>query len=588
MIQGNFGALSTTDQRRLVDALRENFSREHQQSLLGQVSDELLLAHEKSRKRKLFGLIVETADDDSVRAEYDALVAEAPPQKRPPRGLRVGPTSPLEVAELSTKSDMEVLAFLREWAPPSDDPFEDSREGLAHVLRACTAKDPERFAKLARELRGTYSGYGAAIFWGLHDAIAAKGTEERPNDSPIDFDSVLDLVEYISTQASDSSARWAKRMAVDILGDAARMFRGAETARQRTVWRALNTLLTDPDPGPERVSESGKDHVTFAVNTVRGAALDTVCGLVSELGASGATASTLTEDIVAAILARADPNNEPSHAIRAIIARHFNLLFLFDEKVRAAASALLFPAPSSHEAQQHELWRTFLEWNPPAMRTFSCLKGSYESAVANAATSDAKAASLLGEHLVMLAVSELVESNGAMELLSQFVEQAPIAARRAALNHLGRTLYNDSEGVNEGVRERLVSIWHWWEQRSLATGTAADLAAFGWWFASPKFDPSWLLSTLDRILEATGGDLDWDDEVVDKLTSLAATLPLQVTKSLARFLEYPKPHRVAQNIGAIQAAIRVLRSGPAEDDARAIASRLVARGWPEFQELAQE
>jgi hypothetical protein len=147
-------------------------------------------------------------------------------------------------------------------------------------------------------------------------------------------------------------------------------------------------------------------------------------------------------------------------------------------------------------------------------------------------------------------------------------------------------LHHDEPPAVPDFAERLIALWEWWEQIALKRDDATELAAFGWWFTSSAFESSWLLPKLTRLLDVTRGELDWDHEVAEKLASLAESMPNEVAECLAKFIETAPDHRVYHCMASIQSVLRTLATGPAAASGRSMSSRLVARGWPEFQTTA--
>jgi hypothetical protein len=108
-----------------------------------------------------------------------------------------------------------------------------------------------------------------------------------------------------------------------------------------------------------------------------------------------------------------------------------------------------------------------------------------------------------------------------------------------------------------------------------------ELSAFGWWFTSSVFDTDWSLQTLDQVLAATNGDIEWEQEVAKKLATLVDGAPDKVKACIAKFIDGGRPGRVAWCGESVRRILSRLRGGPEDAGAREIASRLVARGWPD-------
>ncbi len=103
--------------------------------------------------------------------------------------------------------------------------------------------------------------------------------------------------------------------------------------------------------------------------------------------------------------------------------------------------------------------------------------------------------------------------------------------------------------------------------------------------SAPALDAEWLLSTLQRVLETTGGELDWDRAVFEKLAELADRFPEEVARCVASLVESDVRNRIARCDLAIRRTLQSLRAGPSSEAAKQTAARLVARKYPQFEDL---
>src|SRR5262249_50019007 len=110
----------------------------------------------------------------------------------------------------------------------------------------------------------------------------------------------------------------------------------------------------------------------------------------------------------------------------------------------------------------------------------------------------------LAEHLMILYWRGKIALDEPDGLLVRFYAKASDALCGYAFSTEGRRLYNTKETIPSKVLDRLKTLW---ERRLVAAQAdpspmshAAELAAFGWWFASAKFDDIWALDQLVRVL----------------------------------------------------------------------------------------
>jgi hypothetical protein len=214
------------------------------------------------------------------------------------------------------------------------------------------------------------------------------------------------------------------------------------------------------------------------------------------------------------------------------------------------------------------------------------LREAYAIAIDEVESAEPSYAGQLGDHLTWLSFYGAIDLEKDDTPLRSFIEHASAAARHDALDGIGRAAYNSNEALDEQVLDRLRKFWEWWADLVIARGDGAELRTYGWWFASQHFDRAWALPMLDRVLGVTRGSIDWDHEVTEKLASLATEAPEQVATCLAKLVDAPDDRAVLYNRKQIRTILEALMQTTAASSARAVASRLVARGSLEFRDLA--
>ncbi len=598
MIRDQFGALGPDEQERVVMALRANSSEESIRSILGaDVSDGDVQRYGRACLVRWFAVLGDNRPPE-VDREYEALTGGHAPEH--PTFLswlgevRSGPNPPRRAAELAQLPDTELLEFLRSWRPSNEDVFAPSRRGLALEVKACASRDPTRFSRLARDLRELHERYGSCLLIGLHEA--AQASEKRtPEGKPFVFDwpSVMDLSEWIVAHADveispgderrDSAEDWeaARRSVVDVVLDAALHEKELGENIQRA-WRLLGNVLHDRDPTEARVSASRMDDATLAINTVRGQALHAAIALAAHLDELGNDAARLMRDeVLDAALRRAHPSEEHARAVRAVIAQRLNTICALDRTRACSVVEVLFPGDDV--GSWGTLWEAFLHWNGPTRDVFEIARTKYEATVTSIAKLSHKGADDLADHLTWLAAWGVVDAS-ANGVMRSFLEVASSSSRHKALESLGRALHRSKDPIDDAALRRVVALWEAWE--AAPRTDEADLAAFGWWFSSTALAPTWTLPVLERVLVKTGGSLDWDHDVAKRLAALAGTFPAEVAVCLARFVDGGNASRVSRCASSIRGTLVTLSSAGHGQVARSVASRLVARGWSDFRDLA--
>ena len=597
MVADQFSRLGPDEQRRVVAALRENSSLERVRGKYGQhvANEDELSRHALLERRRWFAILGAHRPRD-VAEEYEALCAGRGEPEHPMfsswhGNVRSGPNSPMAMPTLLAMADDQLLRYLKEWVPPTTDRFEPSRSGLGHELKKCVVKEPERFSRLSREFRAHHPQYVGNILWGLQEVSRPRDDSTTSATSTLDWDSMLDLAEWAAeqgtegTESEDDNPRawtWARRGAVDVAENAAAVDARDAGQRWRKAWNIIQRLLHDEDPTPQRVAKTTMDDDTFCINTVRGQAVHAAIVVASTLADVESNEHVeVLDEVLREVEARSDPEIEPCRAIRGVLAQRFSSLFVVDKKRAARIARAIFPLVSETDGTRDVMWRTFLTWNGATGELFAALQEHYAAIVGRLADVDEATAEKLAEHLIWLAAWGIPAAALPDGLVVQFVKTASMPARHHALETIGRAIHHEEKPLPAADAERLKGLWDWWSSQQ----AGADLTAFGWWMSSPALDAPWRLSTLPRILEMTGGALDWDHAVCESLADLVKESPEQVAGCLERVLESDLRNRIHRCAKSIRKILEALRAGPAVETAKKIAARLVARKYPEFSDL---
>ena len=401
MIADRYSDLDAPDQARVVRAFRDNSSEAHARQRIGPNADDADVARYSRQCLRQWFAVLGKARSPDLADEYRALCGDAGEPEHPTFNsylgeVRSGPNPPLRAVELHALPNTELLQYLRERRPKSTDAFDPSRRGLALEVKACAAADPARFSRLASAFKEQRSSYVAAVFWGIHEGL--QRAESKTNEAPstvVDWNSALELAEWASAQVGSASADddanvedaddaeqdwpWTRRMLITFVLDAARSPESTVDVVRRS-WTIMRRLLVDPDPTSERVDKCRMDDATFAINTVRGQALQASIAIAA-ISANREDLLDIKEETLDAVMGRADAGREPCPAIRSVLAQEFNTLCALDMKRAAIAAGLLFPTAEEADATRVAAWDTFLHWNEPTTDAFTVLGPPYGAAV---------------------------------------------------------------------------------------------------------------------------------------------------------------------------------------------------------------
>lgn len=597
--------------------LKEHFgmlSPDQQNIILGwiEAGPEEVERHLKVWQRDRLALI-QTHLPPNWKEFYDELVAEIGEPEHPEFvsyiTTLVGPTSPKSVQELSAMSIDDIVQFLKSWQP-SGEMFAPSREGLGRILSEVVAKDPKRFASGATKFEGLDPTYVRALLRGLCEAIE--------NKRGFDWAPVLRLCQWVVSQPREIPGRvveiwnadpdwgWTRKTIARLLSEGFREDEGMIPFNFRSVvWEILYALTEDPNPTPEDEAKYGgsdMDPVTLSINTTRGEAMHAVVQYAlwvhrhleklpngTERLAHGFDEMPEVREVLDKHL---NPKIDPSLAIRAVYGQWFPWLVLLDRSWAADRVNKIFPTGESERPFRDAAWGAYITFCKPCDDVFEVLRDQYATAVKRIkmTSRDVRLSSerRLAEHLMVFYLRGKIELEDS--LLTQFWNKAHDALRGHALEFVGRMLYDTKGGIPKEIQERLIVLW---EKRahtaaSLPENCENEMAAFGWWFASGKFDDSWAIEQILKALKIAGKVVA-DHLVMQRLAEIAPHLPLHAINVLAAMIRGDKEGwRI---LGWQEEARKVLKTILASPDQEAIKrakeliNELLAKGFLEFRDL---
>lgn len=531
-----------------------------------------------------------------------------------------GPTSPKSTEDLRSMGMDDLVSFLRTWQW-SRDPI-ISPEGLGRELTALVASEPERFAVHAGRFQGLDPTYVRAFLSGLRDAAKEKRSFSWPP--------LLELCRWVVQQPREIPGRksqyadldpgwvWARKTSASLLSA------GFESGPaeipfdlRRVAWDVLKPITDDPEPTRDYEAQYGgsnMDPATLSINTTRGEAMHAAVRYAlwvrrhlgnepdgKERLERGLEEIPETREVLEVHL---DLQQDPSLAIRSIYGQWFPWLVLLDRKWAVANVPRIFPHDESLRDLLNAAWETYIIFCEPYGNVFDVLHDEYKHAIGRLGTGGAQGQHLanpedrLAEHLMILYRRGKLALDEPDGLLVRFYAKASDALCGYAFSTEGRRLYNTKETVPSKVLGRLKTLW---ERRLAAaqadpspTSHAAELAAFGWWFASAKFDDTWTLDQLTQVLNLRPSEIvprmrGVDRLVAERLARLVENNPRQVVGCLRLMVEGDvegwRLRSWREQIRTILAT--AIQSGDAE--ARQVAvdlvHRLGARGYFEFRDL---
>lgn len=533
-----------------------------------------------------------------------------------------GPTSPKSTEDLRSMGMDDLVSFLRTWQWSGDPMI--SPEGLGRELTALVASEPERFAVHAGRFQGLDPTYVRAFLSGLRDAAKEK--------RPFSWPPLLELCRWVVQQPRETPGRksqyadldpgwvWARKTSASLLSA------GFESGPaeipfdlRRIAWDVLKPITDDPEPTRDYEAQYGGsnlDPATLSINTTRGEAMHAVVRYTlwvrrhlgnepdgKERLERGLEEIPETREVLESHL---DLQQDPSFAIRSVYGRWFPWLVLLDRKWAVANVPRIFPHDESLRDLLNAAWETYIIFCEPYSNVFDVLYDEYKHAIGRLGTGGAQRRHLanpeerLAEHLMLLYWRGKLVLDEPDGLLTQFYAKALDALCGHALSTGGRHLYKTKGAIPSESLARLIALW---KQRlnvaqadASPSSHAAELAAFGWWFASAKFDDTWALDQLTQVLNLRPSEIvprmrGVDHLVAERLAKLVENNPRQVVRCLRLMVEGDvEGWRIRSWREHVRTILDTARQNPDMETRQAaedLVHRLGARGHFDFRDLLQ-
>jgi hypothetical protein len=525
----------------------------------------------------------------------------------------VGPTSPKTANELQAMPVTDIVEYLKSWQPPGDW-MASSPEGLGRLLSSIVAENPAPFSAEAVRFQRLDPTYIRAVLTGFREALKQQKVMEW---SPV-FTLCLWVVDQnreipgrnSKLRGVDPDWGWARKSIASLISAGFEEGTACIPFDQRAiVWRIIHPLTNDPDPAFDREAgngDPGLDAATLAINTVRGEAMHAAIHYAlwiyrhleklpdfRERLARGFNEMPEVREVLDEHL---DISKDPSLAIRAVYGQWLPWLVLLDPVWTKEHIASIFPGTESERSYRDAAWETYIIFCAPYDNVFEIMGDQYAAAldrlgkVKEKKTWIADPGERLAEHLMFFYWRGKLAVDGPRDLLNRFWSQAPESIRAHALGFIGRKFESTKETIPAEILQRLQFLW---EQRLSAAkekpnSHKQEMAAFGWWFISGKFEDSWIMAQLIEALKISG-KMEISESVVERLASFAQPMPYETVKCLELLV---KGDRDGWDIDMWRGHARIilasaLQSGNKEASATAesLIHYLGSLGYLEFRDL---
>jgi hypothetical protein len=466
---------------------------------------------------------------------------------------KFGPTSPLTPDELRAMSVTDILQYISKGVPP-DGLDGGGRVGLGQALHDVVKSRVNEFAERAEAWVGREAVYVRWIMMGFADVVAQQGRLDH-------WDPVLKLAKWVVSKPdapvpksnnpwADFDAGWvgARQSAALLLNNGmAYEESGLSLELRFQVWTILEVLLRDPDPQTPEVDEStiDSDSLSQSINTVRGWATHALFRYIWWVHKDAARPDVrpgleqmpeVRDSLEATLL-------DPSPVIRSVLGDWLRTILYFHLDWAVEHLDQIFPESESDLSMWHAGWGTFVKYSPPYDPGFEALYRKYALGVARLKDASEENRKRMGElglgnHLASY-FWRAVGAGRSHELLLQYFDNASPVCAGHITGNLGRGLQDNSEALKDTTVSSLVAFWDelrareegWDEQKRREV-----VRQFGEWFPSERLPTLWAINSLQRCLSLGVGIGDLDD-VLNRMTSLAAVHPGTVTECLALLLK---------------------------------------------------
>jgi uncharacterized protein YyaL (SSP411 family) len=502
-------------------------------------------------------------------SEHPEFVTYLPP-------ARSDPTTPKQADDLHGMYVEDIVEFLRSWRP-SPGLGNPTVDGLARKLAAVVAAEPVRFAASADRFQGLDPSYAWAVLQGLREAAEGYAFEWR---------GVLELCRWASSAPTEGDARrWApaRLEAARVLSAGFSQGVGQMPFELRSkAWEALRPLTEGPDftvnshakgsrPAAPGTPPTGST-LAEALHAVVRYALWVRRYLETTPNARERTKRGLKEmpEVAKVLDLHLGPKAHATAATQAVYGQWFPWLMLMDSRWTGERIHTIFPEDPSAEDLRDAAWEAYIRVSPPFDQLLQILSREYERAVERTQVPEVPVIGgmspqqKLAEHLMVFFFRGKLSPGEPNGLLARFFQGASDQLRAYAVSFVGQTLQAQEKELPGSFLGKLASFWEWrFEQaRTNEADHQAELAAFGWWFASGKLDDAWALEQLFRVLEL-GIRIDNPKSVVSQLAALVDTFAEPAVRCLGLVLSKEQD---SVNLASLT------------DDAKTVLNKAIERG----------
>ena len=459
-------------------------------------------------------------------AAYSKLVeqfGEGDAEARDPYAARVqvGSPSPLDPNEIARLGPEGLVEWLRTWEPPPGRWLTPTPGGLASRMQEAVAEDPGPWiAALPDLIQGLHHPtYIRGLLSGLRDTVAN-------GDPSIDWHRLLEAfrlvvsepwpVEVLTDDPFDANRNWeeSQREVMRLLERAFQQDADLDEEQLQLVWDLLLRLLDMRRDEPTHVLGQDEDLVMLAINKDSTIALQTMFFLALSSSRRDLDPTTWGRRLLEVVTSEMDHGGREGVLAGAITARFFPQFVHLAGEDALDLIPRLFGDPEQGELNV-KLLEVLMMYARPI--TNDLLSRFYPHLVAYFRSTPAENGDAERSAVRWVLIGYLRRLTG-QDDASQLVALLRDASRISeGAEFYGRVLREDEERTPEEINPAL----DFWDTVLAMDPPSESLKGFGWWSEGDAIpDEEWLPRMLATLRQAEGR-LDWDDEVVVRLSRLA-------------------------------------------------------------------
>ncbi len=491
------------------------------------------------------------------KTQYKEFVADFGDPKYPTLSFwsssyRCGPKSPVDKDEIKKMSMDDLIGYLINWLPLRED-TDITPEGFGRVLENIIRENPSEYALKAAEFQRVDPTYVRFLLSGLQGAVREKRT--------FNWDTVLELCKWVISQPIEIAGReksphldydpdwnWTRKAIASILEEGLKEGPcSLPISLRQTVWGVLEPLTDDSDPTPEYKTmciSTIMNPMNISVNTTRGQALHSVIEYALWIRRSYETSPDYDKlaargfddmpEVRKVLEEHLNTSKDPALAVRAVYGRHFPWIQLLDPTWAKEHVAAIFPGGNSSRALWDAAWDTYISFCGPYDNVFKILEDQYSLAIdrmeepSDEPSPRSSPEQRLGEHLMVFYWRGIIGFSEQSGIFLKFWQNAPARVRANAIAFIGESGQQTDGVAPPEVIKRLTELW----ERRLEEAKNAknpddyidEIANFGSWFISGKYNEKWSLRQLIEALQFSG-KIEPDHYVVERLAEISDRNP---------------------------------------------------------------